>query len=207
MSADVPAGFFDSLPLVVQVNYLGHFLLTELLLPALRAAPAARVINVASGASGSACKWASAASDCLDLPQLPPPVRAAGLNSIGAPTSNYGLTKFLQIYHARELAAREAAAGSKVRAFSMEPGFVDTPMTRQLPAKTRKEWCRMQTHCPLTAAEGASTLAFLVSSADAALPASADGQYFATCTVAVPSPWSAGNQKQLFDLSGGWAKH
>ncbi len=38
----------DGLEPVFQVNYLSHFLLTELLLPRLRAAPEARIVNVAS---------------------------------------------------------------------------------------------------------------------------------------------------------------
>ena len=125
----LPAMTTDGFERVFQVNYLGHFLLTELLLPALRASNnSPRLINVASGAHESACGWAGASNNCLDIDQLPPPVRAPGNNTMGAPTSNYGITKFLQIYHAKELALRESQAGSPVQSFSLEPGFVDTPM-------------------------------------------------------------------------------
>ena len=65
----------DGFERVFQVNYLGHFLLTQQLLPALKRAPAPRVINVASGAHASACPWAAASSNCLDISELPPPVR------------------------------------------------------------------------------------------------------------------------------------
>ena len=43
----------DGLEQILQVNFLGHFLLTSLLMPALRAAAAPRVINVSSRASST----------------------------------------------------------------------------------------------------------------------------------------------------------
>ena len=187
----------DGFERVFQVNYLGHFLLTQQLLPALKRAPAPRVINVASGAHASACPWAAASSNCLDISELPPPVRKPGNNTAGAPISNYGITKFLQIYHAKELAARETS----VRAFSLEPGFVDTPMTRQLNPQTRKNWCRFQLHCPLTADEGGSTLAFIALAPDDQL---VTGSYYSKCATAQPKSWDATSQKQLFDDSVKW---
>ena len=47
-----------------QVDFLGHFLLTELLLPALRAATNARVVVVSSGAHSDACEVAGWPKDC-----------------------------------------------------------------------------------------------------------------------------------------------
>ena len=58
----------DGFERVFQVNYLGPFYLTELLLPALRASTApggGRVINVASSASYLNCGMAGRAPDCL----------------------------------------------------------------------------------------------------------------------------------------------
>jgi NAD(P)-dependent dehydrogenase (short-subunit alcohol dehydrogenase family) len=193
----------DKYERVFQVNYLGHFLLTELLLPALRAsATPSRVVNVASGAHAEACTWAGAPSNCLDIKQLPPPIRAPGNNAEGAPTSNYGITKFLQIYHAKELAIREKKAGSHVEAFSLEPGFVDTPMTRNLSPATHKRWCGLSKPCPLSAPEGGSTPTFLALSAP---PASEDGAYFSKCQVGNPKTWDISSQQQLFDLSLAWS--
>jgi NAD(P)-dependent dehydrogenase (short-subunit alcohol dehydrogenase family) len=68
--ADLPAGLSavtaDGFDRVFQTNYLGHFLLTELLLPSMRLNPTgARVINVASEASEFACLWADANANCL----------------------------------------------------------------------------------------------------------------------------------------------
>jgi NAD(P)-dependent dehydrogenase (short-subunit alcohol dehydrogenase family) len=208
--ASLPPMTEDGYERVFQVNYLGHWLLTELMLPVLAhnlpssGRNAGRIINVASGASGEACTWAGAPKDCEAIANLPPPVRDTSHNNTeGAPTSNYGLTKFLQIYHSAELAAR-AANYTALRSFSMEPGFVDTPMTRQLSPATRKRWCSFQPHCPLTAEEGASTLAFMVLAPDAVLPAADDGAYFAKCEKATPPSWDAASQKQLFDLSANW---
>ena len=99
-----------------------------------------------------------------------------------------------------ELAAR-AANYTALRSFSMEPGFVDTPMTRQLSPATRKRWCSFQPHCPLTAEEGASTLAFMVLAPDAALPAADDGAYFAKCEKATPPSWDAASQTYV-DVTG-----
>jgi NAD(P)-dependent dehydrogenase (short-subunit alcohol dehydrogenase family) len=129
-------------------------------------------------------------------------VRAPGNNTPGAPISNYGITKFLQIYHMKELAIREKKLGSHVEAVSLEPGFVDTPMTRNLSPATHKKWCGMSKPCPLSAPEGGSTPTFL---ALAQPPASEDGEYFSRCEVAKPKSWDTRSQQQLFDLSTGWS--
>ena len=206
--ASLPPMTEDGYERVFQVNYLGHWLLTSLMAPTLAkpsGSNAGRIINVASGASGEACTWAGAPSDCEAIANLPPPVRDTSHNNTeGAPTSNYGLTKFLQIYHSAELAVLSPPPPYTLRSFSMEPGFVDTPMTRQLSPATRKRWCSFQPHCPLTAEEGAATLAFMVLAPDAALPAADDGAYFAKCEKATPPSWDAASQKQLFALSANW---
>jgi len=186
----------DGYERVFQVNYLGHFLLTRLLGVALSAS--GRVINVASLAHKDACSWAAAPDNCTDIGEQPPPVRAAGNNTEGAPISNYGLTKFLQVFHAAELIARSEAR----LAFSLHPGFVDTPMTRELSPETRKEWCAMQTHCPLTSDEGASTVAYLALAPAASLR---NGAYYQQCRPAMHARWDQASQRELFDLSLQWS--
>jgi len=233
----LPAITADGFERVFQVNYLGPFLLTELLLPALRkhsmaaaGAGGARVINVASAASFDACLWGNRAAGCLAQAQwhtdattpngtLAPvagpcgPPCPNGCNQAGTPVSNYGLTKFSQVAHAAELDAREAAAGSGVRAFSLHPGFVATPMTEDIAPATAKAWCAPLPYkagvCPIPVQAGAATQTFLASAMPAELAAGA-GQYYVQCK---PTPkatydgwtWGANaSAAAYFDASRGW---
>lgn len=169
-----------------KVNYLGPFLLTELLLPALRQSEYGKVINVASAASTSACDWGNRPDGCMNSFELwrhaattrngsvapSPPPCGPGFdicNDVGTPASNYGLTKFAQVAHALELNAREkssARSNGTVQAFSLHPGFVETPMTRDIAPQTAKEWCAPLPYspgiCPINATAGAATQTYLV---------------------------------------------
>lgn len=166
----------DGFDRVVQVNFLGPLLLTELLMGSLRAARG-RVIFVSSGASTVPCAWGFLAKNCTDLTGLsrastllrrtPPP----GTNAMGFPTSNYGLTKYLQVVHAAYLARREAAFGSGVTAYSLEPGLVDTPMLREnVPAMEPRA---------VSVVVGARTQTWLASAAH--LPRTSNGKFFSAC--------------------------
>merc|ERR1712217_432725 len=59
----------DGFEEVFEVNYLGHFLLTELMLPTLRRTAAqgrpARIVNTASSAHMQACTDVGAPNDCF----------------------------------------------------------------------------------------------------------------------------------------------
>ncbi len=201
----------DGFERVAQVNYISHFKLVDKLLSALRKSEAgARVIHVSSDASYMACEWANRGngSKCLQIPMLEYDVTTAPLGNIsnwGVPASNYGVTKFFQIYHARELAAREAKMGSRVRVFSAHPGYVATPMTAVLPAAVRAAWCaNTKGPCPLTAAEGASTIAYLAVASD--LDASASGAFFTECEPKTPPMWVTNGQAELFAKSQEWIR-
>ena len=133
--SDNPTGEItkDGFERVMQVNYIGPFLLTELLLPALRkSAAAAKVINVASGASFQACSWSNRGPNCLSgqaawtsdaTTPCPPKTGFQAMNT------NYGITKFMQVAHMKALAARERRLKSTLHAYSLRPGYVETPMT------------------------------------------------------------------------------
>ncbi|CAK9110818.1 WW domain-containing oxidoreductase [Durusdinium trenchii] len=169
----------DGFELVFQVDFLGHFLLTELLLPALRAGAPARVVMVSSGAHASACVTAGWPEDCFkDFTYLPPPVvppHEITVNTSHGPakrnSSTYGVAKFLNAQHAAALARREAAHG--IETCSLSPGFVLTPMTERFINSSgptgAKEICREQIHpgpglpanpCPFTPEEGAAVIAY-----------------------------------------------
>eukprot|EP00658_Telonema_sp_P-2_P000033 TRINITY_DN10010_c0_g1_i1.p1 TRINITY_DN10010_c0_g1~~TRINITY_DN10010_c0_g1_i1.p1 ORF type:complete len:339 (+),score=64.58 TRINITY_DN10010_c0_g1_i1:204-1220(+) len=223
----------DGFERIFQTNYLGHFELTQLLLPSLRRSQGARVINVASSASYQACPWGNRDVDCLasqgswevDMrtsngTTCVLPARNCTnccvvhdgnmTNTDGITASNYGITKLMLVAHTRELAAREQAAGSGLMAFSLHPGFVETPLTSHLSPSVVRAWCAPQPVkpgvCPLTPDAGAATGAFL-----ALAPASdlVSGFYGVCQPSALPNStgWNwlpGGSTAQLFDATLSW---
>ena len=93
-------------------NHLGHFALTGLLLPALRSAPAARVVNVSSLGH----RMGRIAFEDLQSER--------GYNRWGA----YGQSKLANLLFTRELARRLNLAGSTVCAAAAHPGGSDTQL-------------------------------------------------------------------------------
>lgn len=177
----LPTTTADGFERVVEVDFLGHFLLVQMLLPSLRARRG-RVVHVSSAASFAACAWASRPDNCTALASLDADVRTApkGNSSAGLPASNYGLGKFLQVFHAAELARREPG----VQAFSLHPGFVATGITHDLPPQVVRAWCKGSPKpCPLPPEMGAATAVFLAT-APAHVLAPHDGAYFQQCAPA-----------------------
>ena len=95
-------------------NYLGHFLLTSLLLPHLARSGDARVANVSSAASyaGSWLDW----SDWTSLARHYSPEQA------------YGNSKAAQILFTRQLTKLLEQTNSNVRSYSIHPGIVYTDL-------------------------------------------------------------------------------
>jgi retinol dehydrogenase-12 len=107
----------DGHELTWQTNFLSHVLLTRLLLPALKASPHPRVVNVSSGAHRSGrLDW-----DDLEL--------AKGYRGFRA----YCNSKLAQILFTRELARREPA----VAVNALHPGAIATGIWRAAPAFAR----------------------------------------------------------------------
>lgn len=192
----------DGFEYVMQVNYISHFLLEQLLLPALRASGAGKVIHVSSGAGFR--------PGTTDLDNM------SAIAKSPTSTSNYGLTKFMMIYNARELSVREAALGSKVRGYSIRPGLVDTPLVREhMPEWMQKELCSKpicgagfrgqdcDTPCPMKPSAGANSPTYV---AVTDLPEDQAGDLYWQCQPETPPAWSdaAANQAKLYDMSLGW---
>lgn len=108
----------DGFDVTIATNHLGPFLLTERLLPRLREAPAARIVNVASRAADRArsVDW-----DAFTRP-------AGGL---GDRLRRYGLSKLYNVMHACELARR--LEGTHVTTCSLHPGVIASDVWRELP--------------------------------------------------------------------------
>lgn len=107
----------DGHELTWQTNFLSHFLLTRLLLPALKAAPKPRVVNVSSeGHRQGRLDWEN-----LELER--------GFRSFQA----YANTKLAQILFTRELARREPS----VAVNALHPGAIATGIWRAAPAFAR----------------------------------------------------------------------
>lgn len=94
-------------------NYLGHFLFTILLLPKLKAAPSARIVNVASLASFTgAIHWEN-----LNLQGIYSPLRA------------YSQSKVAQMLFNYELARRFKETATPITVYALHPGIVRTGIT------------------------------------------------------------------------------
>jgi len=153
IGADPKRKTIDGFDTTFQVNYLGHFLLTELLLPSLRKGRPSRVISTSGGLENRACELAGWPQNCLrDWSFLPPPVIPQQNLSSGM------VAIFLKIQHAAELARREAP--NDIQAFSFEPGLAKTPLT----AKSNfTQICAYVTQkpCPYTADQAVSVALFV----------------------------------------------
>ncbi|MFE5804375.1 oxidoreductase [Streptomyces sp. NPDC056491] len=97
------------------VNHLGHFALTGLLLPRLRAAPGARIVNVSSGFHVLGRIDATAA-DPAD------PGGGHGYRRWIA----YGRSKTANLLFTHELSRRFEAAGSPITAAAAHPGYASS---------------------------------------------------------------------------------
>lgn len=99
-------------------NYLGHFALTARLLPLLRRAPRARVVNVSSLA---------AALESIDLTDLQS-------ERDYVPFRAYGLTKLAMLIFALEFQRRSRAEGWGGEAMAAHPGYARTDILGNGPA-------------------------------------------------------------------------
>ena len=96
-------------------NHLGHFLLTALLAPALRAAGGARVANTSSAGH----RFSAVVFEDIHFERRPYDKWAS-----------YGQSKTANVLHALELDRRLGASG--VRAFGLHPGMIVTELGRHL---------------------------------------------------------------------------
>jgi NAD(P)-dependent dehydrogenase (short-subunit alcohol dehydrogenase family) len=173
----------DGFDRVFQVNFLSLFLFVNELLPLLRQSKT-RVVTVASQASVAACLWGNYGPGCTSLGRLPKLAKESptGRSLTGAPASNYGVTKYMEIFATAELARREP----NITAFSLHPGVVGTAMLDNVPWIAQKLWCAagfdFQNPCPRTTPQGASTQTYIAVATQEELM-HANGKFFDSCKV------------------------
>jgi NAD(P)-dependent dehydrogenase (short-subunit alcohol dehydrogenase family) len=149
----------DGFELHFGVMYLGHFLLTHLLLDALRAAPTARVVTVSAWGH----RLARLEFDDLQFARR----RYHGVAA-------YAQAKLAQVVWTQTLAQR--LAGTGVTAYSLHPGVIGTNLAGELPAGLEN---MMQRVLP-GAKQGAATSVYV---ATAPGLEQFSGQYFAYRTL------------------------
>ena len=111
----------DGFELAFGVNHLGHFLLTLLLMPLLRSADEARIVNLSSRAHYRPTG--------IDFAAL----RRRSRSLTGLP--EYGVSKLCNVLFTKSLATRTAGQG--ITAVALHPGVVATEIWRRIPNPAR----------------------------------------------------------------------
>jgi NAD(P)-dependent dehydrogenase (short-subunit alcohol dehydrogenase family) len=159
------------------INHLGHFLLTTLLLPRLRASAPARVVLVSS----EALHFATLTPELRDLDWQER--RFSGWRS-------YGDSKLMNVLFARELSRR--LEGEGVVAHALHPGIVQTELARD--QRWPMKIVGLLTLPALKSPQrGAATTVYAATAPELAM---SGGGYFADC-----SPANAGSKADDRDLA------
>ena len=173
----------DGFELTFGVNHLGHFALTQALLPLLRESGQARVVAVASDSHYQA--------KGIDFDAL----RSRTKSMIGM--REYAVSKLANVLFAAELARR--LSGSDVTAYSLHPGVVASEIWRRVPWPARQ----LLTSRMLTIEQGARTSLYCATSPQVT---GDSGKYFDKCQVTAPGRAVTKElAATLWDYSEKWA--
>ena len=108
----------DGFDVTYATNHIGPFLLTSLLLPQLRESAEGRIVNVSSAAH-------------YNIKSIDWTVLERRTSAKRSGFFDYGVTKLMNILHAKELARR--LAGTSVTTYSLHPGAVASNIWRAIP--------------------------------------------------------------------------
>lgn len=172
----------DGLELTFALNHVAYFLLTNLLLDWLKAAPKARVVSVSSAAH---------TSGKINFDNLQGEKKFSGWQA-------YSDSKLENVLFTFELARR--LGGSNVTANCLHPGFVKTAFGHGNSGFVTGLLKFAQNLMAITPEAGADTIIYLASSPDVE---GVTGRYFEKRQVKASSPASLdqGTQKRLWDVS------
>lgn len=157
----------DGFEMQFGTNHLGHFLLTGLLLPALKAGAPARVVNLSSGGH----KYGPVDFDDPNWEKRDYQKWLA-----------YGASKTANALHALALDARYRDSG--IRAFAVHPGVIFTDLARHLTPEDFKGFESGEKRGPLTIKSMESGAATEVWAATAPELAGKGGLYLEDCGIA-----------------------
>ena len=173
----------DGVEMTWALDHLNYFLLTNLLLDALKAAPSARVVNVSSGAH-------AIGKINFDDVQF-----TKGYSSFKA----YSQAKLANVMFTYELARR--LQGTNVTTNALHPGAVSTGFGQNNTGLLSGMW-KLFGKFTLSPEEGAKTSIYLASSPEVA---GVTGQYFDKCKPVKSNAASyiEADQRRLWELSAG----
>jgi len=152
------------------VNYLGHFVLVDQLLPMMLAAGSARIVHVSSRSG-----YRQAPSAGIDFDNL----RGEGVFDAG---EAYGRSKLANALFS--LALADKLEGSGVSSNAVHPGLVNTDIARTAPAFIRVAFDWVGPLFAKTPAQGAATQVYVATSP---LLDGVNGAYFEDCNPVVVS--------------------
>lgn len=169
------------------VHYVGHALLTQLLLPKLKASAPARVVNLSSAAHFGARKG-------MHWDDLQRTARYGG--------AAYTESKLAVIYYTKEFARRHADDG--ITSFAVNPGFVTTRFGKDGDSTGigRLFW-KLGDYWMADADKGARTSVYAACDPDVVKHS---GAYLDKSRVAKPSSWAVdqGAAKRMWELGERW---
>lgn len=172
----------DGLEMTIATNHFAPFLLTHLLLPLLKQAPQARIVNVASD---------SHYQGKIDFESF---TQNRSFNTMKA----YGQSKLANVLFTVALAKRLPA---QITANSLHPGVVKTHIgNKDMPAFMSAIWSLFTMAAGVPVEKGAATSVYLASSAEVE---GVTGKYFAKCKEKRPSKLAQDAQlaEQLWEKS------
>lgn len=180
----------DGFEMQFGTNHLGHFLLTNLMLPTLKESKA-RIVNVSSRAHSNAIPGTS-------FHDMAFPDRKGY-----SPSVAYGYSKLANILFTQQLQKRLDVEGSGATTYSLHPGVIRTELARHLELPTPVKWLFMGVSKLMfkTPEEGAQTSLYCCID-----PNAKPGAYHSDCRV-VPTTAEGRNEergRELWELSEKW---
>jgi NAD(P)-dependent dehydrogenase (short-subunit alcohol dehydrogenase family) len=167
----------DGIEKIFVVNYLGHFVLVNRMLPLLKRVQSSRIVHV-----GSRSGYTQAPAQGIDFDNL------RGEKTFDAGEA-YGRSKLANALFSLELAKR--LEGSGVTSNVIHPGLVKTSIARTAPVFMRKSFDWFGGFIAKTPAEGAATQVYVAT--NSALEG-VSGAYFEDCNAV-----SVSGQHHMFD--------